>query len=280
MRYEGNIFRPPSEAFSLIVQVTIGCSYNRCSFCSLYKDKTFRIREQNEIIEDLEYARRHYSRIEKIFLCDGDALCMPMELLTDILDRCTSLFPECRSVSVYGNARDVLNKGAENLRILASKGLKIIYIGAESGSDAVLRLMNKGVSAEQTAGAIRLIESSGIKASVTFISGLGGKTLWREHAIESGRMVSKTAPSYFSFLTLVIAPGMPVLDMINNGGFMLLTTAEVLEETQLFFENINLPEESECVFRSNHVSNRFPLRGTFPKDRDLLINELRTIKHK
>ena len=283
MKYEGDVYRPPSEAYSLIIQATIGCSYNRCAFCALYEKKKFRIRTQDEIFADLEWSRRHLRNVEKIFLCDGDALCLPMDMLTAILDRCAELFPECRSVNVYGNARDVLNKGADNLRILAGKGVKIVYIGAESGSDEVLTFVNKGSTREDMSKAIRMIEDSGIKASVTFVSGLGGRDMLETHARESGKLVSETAPSYFSLLTLILTPEMPLYDKAREGQFSPLSTSEVIKETEIMFDNINLPPEiesstmpgtyrkPECVFRSNHVSNALVLRGTFPEDKEALI---------
>ena len=287
IRYEGDIYRPPSEANSLLIQATIGCSWNRCSFCALYGAKNFRIRSLDEIFSDLEWARRHYRRIEKIFLCDGDALCLSTSILTEIFRRIKNLFPECRSISVYGNARDVLSKGPEDLKQLANEGLGMVYIGAESGSDEVLASVNKGSTAEDMITSIRLLEDSGIKASVTFISGLGGTALAREHAVSCGQVVTESAPSYFSLLTLVLLPQMPLYSKLKSGEFTPLSTSGIIEETSIFFENINLPERIEsltepgvyripsCVFRSNHVSNAFPLRGTFPEDREALIKTLK-----
>ena len=274
IRYEEPVFRPPSEAYSLIIQATIGCSYNRCEFCALYDSKDFRVRSEEDVFADLDWARRHYRRVEKIFLCDGDALCLSMERLCAILDRCRELFPECRSVNVYGNAKDVLAKGADNLRTLYEKGVRIIYIGAESGSDRVLEYVNKGSTRDDMAQAIRLIESSGISASVTFISGLGGREMLEEHAIESGKLVSETAPAYFSLLTLTLTPEMPLYAKARSGAFSPLGTAEVIRETELFFENIELPETVRCVFRSNHVSNALPLRGTLPADKGAILATL------
>lgn len=277
IRYEEPVFRPPSEAYSLIIQATIGCSYNRCEFCALYTGKDFRIRPLEEILNELEWAREHYLRVEKIFLCDGDALCLSTDRLCAILDKCRDLFPECRSVNVYGNARDVLAKGKDELQVLAEKGVKIIYIGAESGSDRVLSYVNKGSTRDDMAKAIRLIESSGISASVTFISGLGGRDMLEEHAIESARLVSETAPSFFSLLTLTLTPEMPLFNKVRLGEFVPLDTSAVVRETVLFFENIDLPKTVKCVFRSNHVSNVFPLRGTLPEDKEFILNTLKNI---
>ena len=288
LKYEGTVYRPPSEARSLLIQATIGCSYNRCAFCALYKDKQFRVRTDEEIESDLLWAGRNCRYVDRVFLCDGDALCLSTDRLLKIMARCAELFSECRAVNVYGNTRDVLAKGYNDLRRLAEAGMKIVYIGAESGSDAVLRSVNKGSNAEETAEAIRLIEDAGMKASVTFISGLGGRALTKEHAVESGRLISRTAPSYFSLLTLVLTPDMPLYRQALEGSFIPLRTEEVLSETELLFESISLPENTEssvcpgqyrqaqCIFRSNHVSNALPLRGTFPQDKQALISALRS----
>ncbi len=272
MRYEGAIYRPPSEAYSLLVQVTIGCTHNKCTFCSMFKEKRFRVRKVEEVFEDLDMARRRYARVERIFLCDGDALCLSTEKLVRILDYINKLFPECRQINVYGRANDVLHKTPEELALLFEKGVKIIYIGAESGSDKVLLDVKKGVTAEQLIKAVRMIEASGIKASVTFISGLAGRNGWQEHAIETGKMISEMNPSYVGLLTLMIEPGAPLYDDIAAGRFELLRPEEVIAETKLLIENIDM--EGPCVFRSNHASNYINLRGDLPQDKDRLLREL------
>lgn len=272
MRYEGSVFRPPSEAYSLIVQVTIGCAHNKCTFCSMYKDKQFRIRHLNEIIEDLKWAREHYSRVERIFLADGDALVLPNETLIEILDNIRVLFPECNRINIYGSPQDVLRKSPIELKELADKKVKIIYIGAESGSDRVLKDIKKGVSAEELIEAVKRIESSGIKASVTFISGLGGKDAWQEHALETGRMISRMQPSYIGLLTLMVEPSTELYQDIRSDKFKLLSPEEVLMETELMLENIQV--EKTCVFRSNHASNYLSLKGDLPQDKAKLLRQI------
>lgn len=273
MRYEGDIYRPPSEAFSLLVQVTVGCTHNKCTFCSMFKDKRFHVRNIDEVLEDLEEARRLYRHIRRIFLCDGDALCLANRKLCVILDRIAELFPECRQVNVYGNAKDVLHKTPEELAELARKGVRIIYIGAESGSDAVLREIHKGVNSEQLIEAVHRIEDAGIKASVTFISGLAGKAGWREHAIESGKMISRLNASYVALLTLMLDPRAPITEKIESGEMELLTPEEVVAETYLLLENAN--PEKPCVFRSNHASNYLSLKGNLPEDKEAMLAKLR-----
>lgn len=278
MRYEGNIFRPPSEAYSLIVQVTIGCAHNDCTFCSMFKDKQFRVRKMSEIMEDLEDARNQYSRVSRIFLADGDALVLSDENLIAILDKINELFPECERVGIYGSPQDVLRKNVDSLKAFKEKGLGIVYIGAESGSDRVLDEIKKGASAQQITEAVRLIESSGLQSSVTFISGLSGATGWEEHAVSTGEMISKMEPSYVGLLTLMVEPGAPIFDDINNGKFELLPALGVIDETIMLIENINVTKD--CVFRSNHASNYFSLKGTLPRDKQALLDQLHLAKDK
>lgn len=272
MRYVGDIYRPPSEAYSYLLQVTIGCSHNKCTFCSMFKDKWFKVRDVKEVLEDLEMARARYSRIEKIFLCDGDALCLANEKLMVILDKINELFPECKRVSVYGSAKDVLRKTDAELKELYENGIKMIYLGAESGSQKVLDNIEKGVTREQLIEAVHRIEASGIQSSVTFISGLGGKELWEEHAIETGKMISEMNASYVSLLTLMLDYRAPIMQDINRGAFQVLSGEEVVAETYLLMKHAN--PTKPCVFRSNHASNYVSLRGDLPADKDRMMAQL------
>lgn len=273
MRYEGDIYRPPSEAYSLLLQVTIGCSHNKCTFCSMFKDKRFRVRNVDEVIEDLEDARRSYSRVERIFLCDGDALCLANSKLAVILDKIRELFPECLRVNVYGNAKDVLHKTPEELKELHEKGVQMIYLGAESGDPKVLEAIHKGVDPEELIEAVQKVEASGIQTSVTFISGLAGKAGWRDHAIESGKMISRMNASYVALLTLMLDPRAPIYDQIQKGQLELLSPEEVIAETYLLLENAN-PSKT-CVFRSNHASNYLSLKGNLPEDKEVMLAKLK-----
>lgn len=273
MRYEGNIFRPPSEAYSLLIQVTVGCSHNRCTFCSMYKDKSFHLRKIEEVLEDLEMARKTYRRVEKIFLCDGDAMCLKNSKLLTVLNKINELFPECKRVGIYGSAKDILRKTDEELVELKEAGIGILYLGAESGSEKVLKDIQKGVTGEQLIEAVNRCENAGIKCSVTFISGMAGKKGWEEHAVETGKMISKMNASYVSLLTLMLDPSAPIYEQIKNGEFELLSPEEVVAETYLLLENAN-PKRT-CVFRSNHASNYISLRGDLPKDKDKMLMQLK-----
>ena len=172
MRYEGSLYRPPSEAYSYILQVTIGCSHNRCTFCNMYMDKQFRIRPLGDVLEDLVMARRAYRRVQRIFLADGDALIVKTSDLRAILGTIKNLFPECERVTSYASARDLLLKSTEELEELHALGLDMIYLGLESGSEKVLRDINKGVTVEETVEGALKAKASGIKLSVTEITGL------------------------------------------------------------------------------------------------------------
>ena len=272
MRYEGMIYRPPSEARSYLLQVTVGCSHNRCRFCSMFKAKKFHVRPMDDILDDIDMARKYYRYVNKIFLCDGDALCLSTTKLLTILDRIGEVFPECERVGVYGSPKDVLRKTDDELRTLKEHGIDIIYIGAESGSDEILKAIDKGATREEIITAVQRIEAAGIMASVTFISGLGGRPLWREHAVETGTMISEMGATYVGLLTLLLEPGAPMREDVIEGRFELLSPEEVIAETLLMMKNINV--DRKCVFRSNHASNYVSLRGDLPDDKDRMIAQL------
>ena len=278
MEYEGMVYRPPSEAYSLILQVTVGCSHNKCRFCSMYKDKRFHIRQLEDILADLRECRAYYRRVRRIFLADGDALCLSMSKLFAILNAIRELFPECERVGVYGSAADILRKSPDELRELRDAGIGIVYVGAESGNPQVLANMCKSAGREELIAGVRRAEEAGIMASVSFISGLGGRELWKEHAVDSATMISEMRPSYASWLTLMLDPMAPITKDIAEGKFELLKPLEVLDEMDLMLSHIDLPEDAVCVFRSNHASNYLSLKGDLPRDREKLLAVVRQAK--
>ena len=274
MRYEGNIYRPPSEAYSLLVQATVGCTHNTCTFCSMFKDKKFHIRKLQDVIEDLDWARKTYRRVGRIFLCDGDALALSNNRLMPILEHINRTFPECERVTIYGRATDVLKKTDEEMRQLFEAGITMVYLGAESGSEKVLKDICKGESRQEIIDGVKKIESCGMQASVTFISGLAGKEGWKEHAIETGKMISEMGASYVALLTLILeSPDLPMAKDIREGRMTLLSPEEVMAETMLMLENVDLTKK--CVFRSNHASNYVSLRGNLPDDKEKMMDLLR-----
>lgn len=277
MRYEGDIYRPPSEAYSYILQATIGCAHNKCTFCTSFKAKQFRIRPLAEVFEDLEMARRYYRHIEKIFIADGDALVCKNSYLMAILDKIKELFPECQRVSIYGRAKDILRKTEEELIALRDNGLGIIYMGVESGNPEILKRIKKGETREEMIEAVRKAEGLGIPTSLTFLSGIGGRAMWRENAIDTGTIISEMEPTYASFLTVMVVPGTPLHDEMMRGEFELLRPDEVLKEAQLLLENINVTKT--FIFRSNHASNYVSLKGDLPKDREAMIERLKVAQN-
>ena len=271
MRYEGSIYRPPSEAWSLIIQATIGCSHNKCSFCSMYKDKKFRIRKTEEILDDIKEARMYYKSIKRVFLADGDALMIKTTELLRILQFIKEWIPECERVGIYASPKSIMLKTSEELKLLREAGLGIAYLGLESGSDEILRRINKGADSEEIVKAGLRIKDSGILLSVTLISGLGGAKLWKEHALESANAISRMKPDYLGLLTLMVEPGTKLYDEVSKGEFELLTPQQVALETIELLKNI---DAEGCVFRSNHASNYLSLKGTLNKDREMLIKQL------
>lgn len=272
IKYVGDVYRPPSEAYSLIVQATIGCTHNKCSFCKMFKEKRFQTRPTEDIIADFAWARKRYRSVPRIFLADANALCLKTDKLMPILTYIEETFPECERVTIYGRASDILRKTEDELRQLREHGLTMVYIGAESGSDKVLEMCRKGETRQQLIDAVKRIEKVGIKASVTFISGLAGKDGWKDHAIQTGTMITEMNASYVSLLTLLVDPQAPMYEDIQSGRLKLLTPQEVLAETHLMLENAN-PEKT-CIFRSNHASNYLSLKGDLPQDRDRFLAQI------
>lgn len=271
MRYEGAVYRPPSEAYSLIIQVTIGCSQNDCIFCNMYKEKRFRMRKLEEVLSDFAEARAKYRTVKKIFLADGDALICRMDYLEAILQFIQEHFPECTQVTAYGSPRSVLLKNQEELNKLRELGLSMIYMGLESGNAEVLKFMKKGATPDEMIEAVGKIHEAGIRLSATAISGLGGRKLWREHAQDTGKVLSKMKPEYVGLLTLMVEEDLPLADEIRQGNFELLTPYDILIETKELLKNIDCPG---CIFRSNHASNYVNLRGTLNEDREFMIGLL------
>lgn len=271
MRYEGVLYRPPSEAYSLIVQATIGCSHNKCTFCSMYKDKKFRVRKTEEILEDFKIGRERYKYVERIFLADGDALAIKTSELKKILTFIKENFPECERVGIYGSPKAILSKSLEELRELKSLGLGIVYLGVESGSEKILKMINKGVSRDEMVEAGKKVVESGIKLSITLISGLGGKAYSLDHAKESAKIINEINPHYVGLLTLIVEKDTPLYEDIENGKFQLLSPKEILLETRQMVVDL---EVDNCVFRSNHASNYVALRGTLPQDKELILLQI------
>ncbi|MFV1966938.1 MAG: radical SAM protein [Pirellulaceae bacterium] len=269
MRYVGTVIRPPSEANSYILQVTYGCSHNRCTFCGTYPDKPFQIRPAEDALEDIRMAHRAYPETRRVFLADGNSLVLSTSRLVTILDALSASFPRLQRVSAYANARDILSKTNEELTLLGSKRLQMLYLGLESGSDEVLRRIKKDATAEDMIRAVQRAREAGLRVSVIAILGIGGRERSLEHAEATGRVVSAMDPRYLSLLTLMLVPGTPLHQEWQQGTFDLLEPEEMLAELRHVVHNIR--GLSGCIFRTNHASNYLPLEGTLPKDKHALI---------
>ena len=270
--YDYPLYRPPSEAYSLIIQATLGCSQNKCTFCSMYKSKKFTIKPLEQIKKEIDFFRIYVKKAERIFLADGDALIMPMKILKEIFIYINEKFPEAERISLYGSPKSILLKTPEELLELKNLGLGLIYLGVESGSDKILSSVKKGVSREEIITAGKKVKKVGIPLSVTAIAGLGGKENSIDHAVKTASLISEINPDYFGVLTLMLEEGTELLEEYKKGNFIPLSSSEILEETKLMIKNINVKEK--CIFRSNHASNYVSLKGTLPYEKE---NILKTI---
>jgi len=274
MRYHGTVIRPPSEADSYILQVTYGCSHNRCTFCGTYLDKPFHPRDVSQVLEDIQLAGTVIPHTRRVFLADGDALVLSTERLSTILDALRDAFPNLERVGIYANAGNLLRKSPNDLEILQQKGLGIVYMGLESGSDEVLARIDKGATAAEMIEAIHKAKAAGMLTSVIGILGIAGPDGSAEHARLTGQVVGQMDPDYFSMLTLMLVPGTPLYQEWQVGEFQLLEAEAMLAELRQVIENLN--GLTQCVFRTNHASNYLPLRGRLPEDKERLLAALDT----
>ncbi|MGM0688494.1 MAG: radical SAM protein [Bacillota bacterium] len=278
LQYEGDVYRPPSEANSLILQATIGCSHNRCTFCVSYKQKKFRERSLDEIITDIALTSKLLPQTRRVFLADGNALVISYEKLLKILQELDRAFPFLERVSVYGNAQDLLQKSITELRELGNNKLGMIYLGLESGSADVLQAVKKGVNPEQIFEGTARAKAAGIPLSITVVNGLAGIEGSEEHAISTARLLNRIDPEYLGLLSLMAVPGTTIHRQIKAGLLTPLTPWDLLQEIKMIVEGLEL---TNCVFRANHASNYLPLKAVLPRDKDALLDELdRIIKQK
>lgn len=272
MRYEGRLYRPPSEAESFILQAAIGCSWNKCTYCDMYREKVYRERPIAEILEDIAAAHQSLGdQVFKVFVADGDPLGMPMELWRPILEALRASFPRLRRVSTYAMATNVLAKSDAELRELRELGLSLLYIGPESGSNAVLKRLAKGSDFEAHAEAARRAHAAGMKLSTIFLLGAGGIERSDEHARESARLATAMDPEFLSALTLTVVPETPIAGLLARGRFTLPDTIGLLRELRTL---IDQARPTAAIFRSNHASNYLPLAGVLPRDRETLLRYL------
>lgn len=265
MHYEGDIFRPPSEADSILLQVSVGCSRNKCTFCRAYRGKRFHIKSDEIIFSDIEFAAQYCKRQRRVFLCDGDALILPQKRLVNILNRIKTRIPWVTRVGTYANVKSIQMKTMEELKELKGLGLGIAYLGLETGDDETLARINKGVTSETVIAMGRKIREAGIKLSITVILGIAGLERSAIHAAETGRVLSAIDPEYVGALSLMIVPGTPLFEDYKAGRFPLLTPEEMLRELRIMFAHTNL---TMGQFHANHASNYLPIKARMPKDKE------------
>jgi len=268
VRYEGKLYRPPSEADALIVQATIGCSWNHCTYCDMYRDKTFRVRDLNETLEDLDRAGAAFGdEVEKLFVADGDALILPLDHWLPILERAKKLFPNLRRVSSYAMARNIEAKTDDELAQLREAGLSLLYIGPESGDDATLKRIAKGDDAAAHIEAARRAHAAKMELSVIALLGIASERS-EEHARATADLVTKMNPAFFSALTVTVVPDTPLDRLARKGKFAVPQVPELLRELRTIVKEAS---PSDTVFRTNHASNHLPLGGRLPRDRDRIV---------
>jgi radical SAM superfamily enzyme YgiQ (UPF0313 family) len=277
MKYEGMIFRPPSEAESLILQVTVGCSYNRCTFCSAYQGKSFRVKSFEEVKEDIDEVSCYGSRIDKVFLADGDALAIPQDGLMRILEYLGKKLTGLERVGIYANAKDILRKDVKQLEVLRDLKLGIIYLGLESGHREVLKRIKKNATIDQMIRAARRVKESGILLSVTVLLGIGGLEYSEAHAEETGKVLSEMDPDFVGALSLMVVPGTPIEEEILSGKLVLPTPFGLIRELELM---IQYGRFTKCFFASNHASNYLPLRIQMPGEKEEALRRIREVLRK
>jgi radical SAM superfamily enzyme YgiQ (UPF0313 family) len=264
MHYEGNIIRPPSEAGSILLQVTVGCSRNKCTFCGAYKGERFRIKKDAVIMEDIAFAAAHCQRQRRVFLCDGDALIIPQKRLLHILQQIKRQLPWVTRVGAYANCKSLKMKTLDDLETLKAQGLGILYMGLETGDDITLKKINKGATSKEMIQMGQKARAAGIKLSITVLLGIAGPSRSNIHARETGRVLTAIDPEYVGALTLMLIPGTPMYRDFKNGEFFLPEPDEMLKELKTMIEATEL---SKGLFHANHASNYLPIKARLPKDK-------------
>ena len=272
MRYEGLVYRPPSEAGSLIIQATLACPHNKCAFCGMYKGRTFRPRPLDEIVEDLDLALRAYGphRVRTIFLADGNTAVLPAATLTAIGEAARGRVPQLQRITMYGSAKFLVKKSLEQWRAVAAAGITRIHSGLESGDAATLSAINKGVTPEGAVAAYRHVRQAGIELSGDPMVGIAGAERWREHALGSAEVLNQAPPTFVRLRTFVPQPGTPWHDRWRDGRLTLLSAHQALRETRLLIDRLDGP----TTLLSDHVSNFLDVHGRLPEDRPAMLAQI------
>jgi len=268
------VFRPPSEATSLILQLTVGCSWNRCTYCGMYRGKAYRVRPAKELRNEIRAIAPVATRVRRIFLADGDALAAPLEILDQVLTEILETMPWVQRVGIYGDSRSILTKGAEDLRNLRGMGLGIVYFGAESGDPATLKAVRKGATLERQIEACRIVREAGIKLSVMVLLGLAGCRDSERHARATGRFLTDAMPTYSAALTVTPVPGTEMHSAVEEGILELPDRWGMLQELQWMLEEM---DGYRGIFHANHASNYLPLKLRLPRDRKATVELLESV---
>ena len=268
MHYEGRVIRPPSEAYSILLQATVGCSHNKCTFCGTYKDERFKIKSDEAIFEDIAYAASHFRDRRRLFICDGDALIIPRARLEKILEEIRRQLPWITRVGVYANAKSIERKTPEELARLRELGIGIAYLGLESGDDVTLKRIRKGADSEKMIRMGRKIRDAGVKLSVTVLLGVAGRERSEIHASETGRVLSAIDPEYVGALSLMLIPGTEMHEEYRTGDFELLGPEEMLRELRTMIAHTDM---GRGQFHANHASNYLPIKARMPRDKEATL---------
>ena len=276
IEYVTPFFRPPSEHKSFILQATIGCSHNKCTYCAMYRKETqkFRVRPMGEIKEIVDAAAKSGSLERRVFIADGNALVLSTAKLMEIMDYLHEKAPDLERITMYANIGDILRKPVEDLRRLRENGLSMVYIGFESGDDVVLERIEKGANFAETVEASGKLKASGIMNSVMVLLGIGGKDRSREHALATGKLLTECDPEYVGALSLQLRPGAPIYEQWQEGRFELPDKFQMIEELETIVENTEL---SDGYFYSNHISNYLPVRAKFPEEKNRVLEEIKEV---
>ncbi len=273
LNYDYPLYRPPSEASSLIFQVTLGCSFNKCSFCNMYRTKDYQERPWDEIKMEIDLASKHLPESKRIFLADGDALNLPTEKMIQILDYIRQKFPKIERISCYAMPKNILEKSSEDLKKLHDAGLKMFYIGIESGSDIILKKVTKGATGQTIIKACQKAKDASYIISCMIILGLGGKKYSKQHIEETAKILNAASPHYVGALTLHLEEGIRDEFLAKfKEPFVLIDDSDALDELEMLIENMK--PNDPVIFRANHGSNAYPIAGTFPEDKNAMLQKI------
>lgn len=276
IEYVTPYFRPPSEGKSFILQATIGCSHNQCTYCAMYRqdEQKFRIRPMDEIKEIIDEASTSGQIQDRVFIADGNALVLAQKRLVEIMKYLKEKSPSIRRIRMYANVGDILRKGVENLKELRALGLDMVYIGFESGDDVVLERIKKGANHEETVKASRMLKEAGIMNSAMVLLGMGGVERSLEHAEATGKLLTGCDPEYVGALSLQIRPGAPLYEEWQSGKFELPDKFQMIKELEILVENTEL---TDGYFFSNHISNYLPIKAKFPRDKEEVLGQIKAV---